>query len=80
MCPRKVMSYVGNRRQRKHDVDIIDAPRSTGSILKPLLYAGMFDDGVTANTLVADIPTQMKICASNFNLTFDGAVPAPIGH
>ncbi|RKR09631.1 penicillin-binding protein 1C [Flavobacterium sp. 90] len=78
---RNVMSYVGNSptdKDHQKDVDIIDAPRSTGSILKPLLYAAMLDDGeLLPNTLVADIPTQIAgYTPQNFNLTFDGAVPA----
>jgi penicillin-binding protein 1C len=78
---RNVMSYVGNSPtdlNHQKDVDIVDAPRSTGSILKPLLYAGMLDDGeLLPNTLVADIPTQISgYTPQNFNLTFDGAVPA----
>lgn len=78
---RNVMSYVGNAptdKDHQKDVDIIDAPRSTGSILKPLLYAAMLDDGeLLPNTLVADIPTQIAgYTPQNFNLTFDGAVPA----
>ncbi|MBS7229937.1 penicillin-binding protein 1C [Flavobacterium psychroterrae] len=78
---RNVMSYVGNAptdKDHQKDVDIIDAPRSTGSILKPLLYAAMLDDGeLLPNTLVADIPTQISgYTPQNFNLTFDGAVPA----
>jgi penicillin-binding protein 1C len=78
---RNVMSYVGNSPSddnHQKDVDIIDAPRSTGSILKPLLYAAMLDEGdILPNTLVADIPTQISgYTPQNFNLTFDGAVPA----
>lgn len=78
---RNIMSYVGNSPtdlQHQKDVDIINAPRSTGSILKPLLYAAMLDDGeLLPNMLVADIPTQISGYApQNFNLTFDGAVPA----
>jgi penicillin-binding protein 1C len=78
---RNIMSYVGNSPtdlNHQKDVDIIDAPRSTGSILKPFLYAGMLDDGeLLPNTLVADIPTQISgYTPQNFNLTFDGAVPA----
>lgn len=78
---RNVMSYVGNSptdKDHQKDVDIIDAPRSTGSILKPLLYAAMLDDGeLLPNTLVADVPTQIAgYTPQNFNLTFDGAVPA----
>ena len=78
---RNVMSYVGNAptdKDHQKDVDIIDAPRSTGSILKPLLYGAMLDDGeLLPNTLVADVPTQISgYTPQNFNLTFDGAVPA----
>ena len=78
---RNIVSYVGNSPtdlNHQKDVDIIDAPRSTGSILKPLLYAEMLDDGeLLPNTLVADIPTQISgYTPQNFNLTFDGAVPA----
>ena len=78
---RNVISYVGNSptdRDHQKDVDIIDAPRSTGSILKPLLYAAMLDDGeLLPNTLVADVPTQIAgYTPQNFNLTYDGAVPA----
>ncbi|RZJ51430.1 MAG: penicillin-binding protein 1C [Chryseobacterium sp.] len=78
---RNVISYVGNSptdSDHQKDVDIIDAPRSTGSILKPLLYAAMLDDGeLLPNTLVADVPTQIAgYTPQNFNLTFDGAVPA----
>ena len=78
---RNIISYVGNSptdKEHDKDVDIISAPRSTGSILKPLLYASMLDEGeILPNTLVPDIPTQISGYApENFNLTFDGAVPA----
>jgi penicillin-binding protein 1C len=78
---RNIISYVGNSPtdlNHQKDVDIINAPRSTGSILKPLLYAAMLDEGeILPNTLVADIPTQISgYTPQNFNLTFDGAVPA----
>jgi penicillin-binding protein 1C len=78
---RNVISYVGNSptdKDHDKDVDIISAPRSTGSILKPLLFASMLDEGeLLPNTLVADIPTQISgYTPENFNRTFDGAVPA----
>ena len=78
---RNVISYVGNSPtdfDHDKDVDIISAPRSTGSILKPLLYASMLDEGeILPNTLVPDIPTQISgYTPQNYNLTFDGAVPA----
>jgi len=78
---RQVLAYVGNSptdKAHQKDVDIIDKPRSTGSILKPFLYAAMLDSGdMLPNTLVADVPTQYGSYAPvNFNKEYDGAVPA----
>jgi penicillin-binding protein 1C len=78
---RNVIAYVGNSptdKNHQKDVDIISAPRSTGSILKPFLYASMLDDGeLLPNTLIPDIPTQISgYSPQNYNLTYDGAVPA----
>lgn len=78
---RNVISYVGNAptdSDHDKDVDVIPAPRSTGSILKPLLYASMLDDGeILPNTLVADVPVQISgFVPQNYDLTYDGAVPA----
>ncbi|MFD2543025.1 penicillin-binding protein 1C [Lacinutrix gracilariae] len=78
---RQVLAYVGNTptdKAHQKDVDIIDKPRSTGSILKPFLYAAMLDSGdMLPNTLVADVPTQYGSYAPvNFNKEYDGAVPA----
>ncbi|MEL1244795.1 penicillin-binding protein 1C [Flavobacterium sp. DGU11] len=78
---RNIVAYVGNSptdRNHQKDVDIIPAPRSTGSILKPLLFASMLDAGeILPNTLVADVPTQIAgYSPKNSELTYDGAVPA----
>ena len=78
---RKVLAYVGNTptdKAHQKDVDIVDKPRSTGSILKPFLYAAMLDAGdLLPNTLVADVPTQYgSYNPENYNKTYDGAVPA----
>ena len=78
---RKVLSYIGNSpTDKKHqkNVDIIDKPRSTGSILKPFLYASMLDAGdLLPNTLVPDVPTQFgSYQPENFNKEYDGAVSA----
>jgi penicillin-binding protein 1C len=77
---RKVLAYVGNTPttdEHQKDVDIIDKPRSTGSILKPFLYAAMLDAGdILPNTLVADVPTQYgSYNPENFDKNYDGAVP-----
>jgi penicillin-binding protein 1C len=78
-----VLSYVGNiykpeTREYESDVDIIQAPRSPGSALKPVLYAAMLSDGMLLpNTLVPDIPTQISgYTPQNFDLGYDGAIPA----
>jgi len=76
-----VLAYVGNTdcdKDYSPDVDIIMAPRSTGSVMKPLLFASMLSDGEIISTmLVADIPTQISgYSPKNFNLSYEGAVPA----
>ncbi len=78
---RKILAYTGNTptdKSHQKDVDIIRAPRSTGSILKPFLYAAMLDAGeLLPNTLVADIPTQIAgYTPENFDEKYNGAVPA----
>ena len=67
----------GNAETRSH-VDMIMAPRSTGSILKPILYAAMLDEGeILTKSLVPDIPINIKGYApKNFNRGYDGAAPA----
>lgn len=59
-------------------VDVVNAPRSPGSTLKPLLYASMLHDGfILPHTLIPDIPTQIAgYQPQNFDLGYDGAVPA----
>jgi len=77
-----VLAYVGNTPaaggDHGNEVDVIMAPRSTGSILKPLLYAGMLDAGeLLPDMLVADLPMQIGgFSPKNFNRGYDGAVPA----
>jgi len=78
---KKVLGYVGNTpttKENQKDVNIIDAPRSTGSVLKPLLYMAMLDKGeLLPNALVADIPTTIaNYTPQNFNLQYTGAVSA----
>ena len=78
---RKVLSYVGNSPtdiKHQKDVNNIIAPRSTGSTLKPLLYAQMLQEGaLLPSQLVADVPTEIAgYSPKNFNLKFDGAVAA----
>lgn len=59
-------------------VDIAQAPRSTGSILKPLLYCAALQEGVILpKSLLPDVPTNFGgFSPKNFDLDYDGAVPA----
>ncbi len=79
----EVLAYVGNNTlenaaQHDGDVDIIRSPRSTGSVLKPFLYAAMQNAGeILPNTLIADIPTRFPgFSPKNFDLRYRGAVRA----
>ena len=80
---RQVLTYVGNSpttiKNQKY-VDIIKKPRSTGSILKPFLYAAMLDAGeLLPNMLVADIPTNYgSYQPENFDKKYAGAVSAKL--
>ena len=77
-----VLAYIGNvKNQKGHhsdDVDVIVAPRSTGSILKPFLYAALLDEGkMLPKTLMPDVPTVISgFSPKNFSKQYDGAVPA----
>lgn len=77
-----VLAYVGNTPAYEgfhgNDVDVITAPRSTGSILKPFLYAAALQDGILLpEMLLADIPTYYSdFSPKNYTRRFDGAVPA----
>lgn len=78
-----VLAYIGNTLNPDHpehgsDVDIIISPRSTGSILKPLLFCLMLNQGsILPGTLIPDIPTNYSgYTPKNFSFTYDGAVPA----
>ncbi|QJP33893.1 penicillin-binding protein 1C [Nonlabens sp. Ci31] len=76
-----VAAYVGNApttRVHSKDVDIIVAPRSTGSVLKPFLYAAMLDDGeLLPHSLVKDTPTVIDgFSTENYDKRYTGAIPA----
>lgn len=78
----EVLAYVGNanpdRKRPGSDVDIVRARRSTGSILKPVLYCSLLQEGeILPRTLLPDIPVNLNgFSPQNFNRQFAGAVPA----
>ena len=78
-----ILAYCGNtgldgRNTTTAAVDIVQARRSSGSLLKPFLYAGMLDSGrLTPNQLVIDIPTRIGSYKPDNNVPlYRGAVPA----
>lgn len=78
----RVLAYVGNSTAAdnayENYVDVIQAPRSTGSILKPFLYAYMLSEHkLLPNSLLEDVPVQIGAYGpENFHMTYDGLVPA----
>ncbi len=77
-----ILAYVGNVNSTSDEngnmVDVLTAERSTGSILKPFLYAAMLTSGdILPNSLIADIPIQLGgYSPKNYAMGYDGAVPA----
>ncbi len=79
----EVLAYVGNQwppeaEEHGEHVDVVPAARSTGSVLKPLLYASMLEAGeVLPGQLVPDVPTHIgSFHPENFDRSYAGAVPA----
>lgn len=82
----QAVAYCGNvhfdrqegGKQNGNQVDVIQAPRSTGSILKPFLYYAMLQEGgLLPHTLLPDIPININgFTPQNFSMQFEGAVPA----
>ncbi len=77
-----IIAYAGNVKVKKsrngEHVDIASSPRSTGSILKPFLFAAMINSGeLLPNALVKDIPMNINgFAPKNFDYSYSGAVPA----
>ncbi len=78
----EVIAYVGNVKTENaafgDHVDIIRSKRSTGSILKPFLYAAMLESGELMPTqLIPDVPVRLgNFQPDNFSEGYDGAVNA----
>lgn len=77
-----VVAYIGNacmdRERPGMQVDVAVSARSTGSILKPFLYAAALQEGVILpRTLLPDVPMNLGgFAPQNFDRQFYGAVPA----
>lgn len=78
----EVLVYVGNMpdagQENQVHVNVIPAPRSTGSILKPLLYASALDAGlISPHSLLPDYPTSINgYRPDNYYSRYEGAVRA----
>ena len=78
----EIVAYCGNSDMSydRHGkwVDIARAPRSSGSILKPLLYAVALQDGVVLpKSLLPDVPTDFGgFVPKNFDGSYAGAIAA----
>lgn len=77
------VAYVGNSQWKTtgnegYALDLIHAKRSTGSILKPFLYAAMLQEGqLMPHTLVQDRPSVFQgYRPENFDRLYRGVVPA----
>ena len=80
----EVLAYVGNITPSSADaddgraVDIVQSRRSTGSLLKPFLYAALLSEGqILPHTLVFDTPLNLGgFTPTNYDKQFSGVVPA----
>jgi penicillin-binding protein 1C len=76
----EVVAYVGNNAKAKDAamVDMVKAQRSTGSILKPFLFAAMLDEGTLLPTmLLPDVPMSLSgFTPKNYSGQYWGVVPA----
>lgn len=76
----EVLAYLGNSASGSNGsfVDVIPAPRSPGSSLKPFLYAAMLDESLmTPDLLVRDLPVNLGgFTPKNFSESYEGLVPA----
>ncbi|MEM9325897.1 MAG: transglycosylase domain-containing protein, partial [Bacteroidota bacterium] len=78
----EIAAYVGSQDYHDLDnagrVDGVQAPRSSGSILKPFLYALAIDEGlILPKTLIKDVPTYYSsFSPSNASEKFSGVTPA----
>ena len=80
----KVKAYIGNtpvknaRQKHGQAIDLVQRPRSTGSTLKPFLFASMIEQGeIIPEMLIADAPIRYTgYQPKNFDRKFRGAVRA----
>lgn len=78
----EILSYVGNVERadgsNESFVNCANAPRSSGSVLKPFLYAKSLEAGIiTPKMLLPDVPSKFgNFSPLNYARTYDGFVHA----
>lgn len=80
----EAVAYIGNLPEQDlsanqgHAIDMIQRPRSTGSTLKPLLFADAIEQGlIVPDALLADVPVNYSgFTPQNYNRHYHGAVSA----
>lgn len=78
---KKVLAYNGNiigcGNDHGEQVDIINAPRGSGSVFKPILTSLMLDNGqISMESLISDVPVNIYgYEPENYFSTFDGVIP-----
>lgn len=78
----KTICYIGNSSlsgvEHNSYVNCIPAPRSSGSILKPILYAKALESGdITPEMLLVDVPSKFGgFSPKNFSGNFEGLIAA----
>ncbi len=78
----ETIAYVGNAvesgREHASYVNCIRAPRSSGSILKPILYEKALESGtISPDMLLLDVPSKFGgFSPKNFSGGFEGLIPA----
>ncbi|MEM8583251.1 MAG: penicillin-binding protein 1C [Bacteroidota bacterium] len=80
----QTLVYLGNVPQldevHSPAVDLIQAARSPGSLLKPMLYGLALEEGlITPSQFLVDVPVTFgQFSPANFSENFSGAVPADL--
>ncbi len=76
----QTLAYVGNapNSRNEQDVDMVMAKRSTGSVLKPFLYANAIKEGLITNkSLLDDVPIYIDgFHPENYDRNYRGVIPA----
>jgi membrane peptidoglycan carboxypeptidase len=79
----EILTYVGSRDFFREDisgqVDIVSAPRSHGSSMKPFTYLTAFEQGWVPSTIVRDAPLKLDVggyqrAVNNWNFTHMGNI------